>query len=226
MSTINVLVNGAKGKMGSEVVKAIGRENDMAVISQTDLGDNLTEALNKNHPEVVVEFTQPSVVMSNLRVILGAGVNAVVGTTGITRDDLVEIEKLCEKNKVNCLIAPNFAIGAVLMMKFAKEAAKHMHHAEIIELHHNQKLDKPSGTALKTAQMMKESMGEGAEIPIHSVRLPGFVANQEVMFGGLGQVLTIKHETTSRECFMPGVILSIRKIKQLRGLVYGLENIL
>ena len=226
MSKITVIVNGAKGKMGIEVVKAVSREDDLQLIAQTDLGDNLSETLNKVHPEVVVEFTQPSVVMSNIRTILSSGVHAVVGTTGITKDDLIEIEKLCEKHKVNCLIAPNFAIGAVLMMKFSKEAAKHMRHAEIIELHHPQKLDMPSGTALKTAQMMKESMGEGAEIPIHSVRLPGLVANQEVIFGGLGQTLTIKHETTSRESFMPGVILAVRKIKQLRGLVYGLENIL
>jgi len=123
-------------------------------------------------------------------------------------------------------VAPNFAIGAVLMMQFAREAAKHMPKAEIIEMHHPQKVDRPSGTALKTAQMMRESMGEGADIPIHSIRLPGLVAHQEVIFGGLGQTLTIRHDTINRESFMPGVILAIRKIKGLKGLVYGLENIL
>ncbi len=123
-------------------------------------------------------------------------------------------------------MAPNFAVGAVLMMQFAREAAKHIPKAEIIEMHHQQKIDKPSGTALKTAHMMKEVMGEGADIPIHSVRLPGYVASQEVLFGGLGQTLTIRHDTTSRESFMPGVILAVRKIRHLKGLVYGLENIL
>ena len=226
MAKIKVIVNGAKGKMGAETVKAVEREADLQLIAQTDIGDNLSETIKKTSAEVVVDFTHPEAAMVNIRSILTSGAHAVVGTTGITKEDLLEIEKLCEKNKVNCLVAPNFAIGAVLMMQFAREAAKHMPHAEIIEMHHPQKVDRPSGTALKTAQMMKESMGEGAEIPIHSVRLPGLVAHQEVIFGGLGQTLTIRHDTINRESFMPGVILAIRKIKHLKGLVYGLENVL
>jgi 4-hydroxy-tetrahydrodipicolinate reductase len=226
MAKIKVIVNGAKGRMGQETVKAISREADLDLVAQTDVGDNIAEAIKKHAAEVVVDFTHPESVMMNIRTILTSGAHAVVGTTGITKDDLLEIEKLCETNKKNCLVAPNFAVGAVLMMQFAKEAAKHMPKAEIIELHHPQKVDRPSGTALKTAEMMKESMGEGAEIPIHSVRLPGFVAHQEVLFGGVGQTLTIRHDTTSRESFMPGVILSIKKVRHLKGLVYGLENIL
>jgi len=226
MAKIKVIVNGAKGKMGSETVRAIGRESDLELVGQADMGDNLGEAIKKRAAEVVVDFTAPDAAMMNIRAILTAGAHAVVGTTGISKDDLLEIEHLCESNGKNCLVVPNFAIGAVLMMQFAREAAKHMHKAEIVEMHHTQKLDKPSGTAIKTAQMMKEVIGEGADIPIHSVRLPGFVASQEVIFGGLGQTLSIRHDTTSRESFMPGVVLGIRKVKKLKGLVYGLENIL
>jgi 4-hydroxy-tetrahydrodipicolinate reductase len=158
--------------------------------------------------------------MSNVKTILAAKVHAVVGTTGLTSQNLEEIKLLCAENKVNCLVAPNFAIGAVLMMRFAKEAIKHMPQAEIIEFHHETKADKPSGTALKTAQLM------GKEVPIHSVRLPGLVAHQEVIFGGLGQTLTLRHDSISRESFMPGVVMAIRKIAGVRGLVYGLENLL
>jgi len=226
MARIKVIVNGAKGKMGAETVKAVQRESDLDLVAQLDLGDNLAAAIEKHKAEVVVDFTVPDAAMGNIRTILSSMAHAVVGTTGITKNDLTEIEGLCEKYKVNCLVAPNFAVGAVLMMQFAREAAKHMTHAEIIEMHHPQKKDKPSGTALKTAQMMKESLGERAEIPIHSVRLPGLVAHQEVIFGGVGQTLTIRHDTNSRESFMPGVILAVRKIKKLKGLVYGLENIL
>lgn len=158
--------------------------------------------------------------MGNIRTILENGAHGVIGTTGVTDENLHEIKMLCEKLKVNCLVAPNFAIGAVLMMQFAKEAVKHMPQAEIIEFHHETKADKPSGTALKTAQLM------GKEVPIHSVRLPGLVAHQEVIFGGLGQTLTIRHDSISRESFMPGVIMAVKKIKGLKGLVYGLENLL
>lgn len=226
MAKIRVIVNGAKGKMGSETVKAASKEADLELVAQLDLNDNLAESIKKHKADVVVDFTHPGSALSNVRMILTSGAHAVVGTTGITKGDLSEIESLCEKNKVNCLVAPNFAIGAVLMMQYARDAAKHMKHVEIIEMHHPQKADKPSGTAIKTAQMIKESIGEAAEIPIHSVRLPGLVAHQEVIFGGLGQTLTIRHDTINRESFMPGVILAVRKIKNLKGLVYGLENIL
>lgn len=220
MAKIKVLVNGAKGKMGSETVKAILKEADLKLVGQTDLGDNLARAIKTAKAEVVVDFTQPDAAMKNVKIILESGAHAVVGTTGLTDKNLEEIKKLCAANKVSCLVAPNFAIGAVLMMKFAKEAVKYMPSAEIIELHHDKKLDKPSGTAIKTAKLMEK------DVPIHSVRLPGLVAHQEVIFGGLGQTLTIRHDSISRESFMPGVVMAIRKIKKLKGLVYGLENLL
>ena len=226
MAKIRVIVNGAKGKMGAETVKAVLKESDLDLVAQTDIGDDLAQEIKAHKAQVVVDFTTPDSALKNIKAILTSGAHGVIGTTGITKNDLDVIENLCRENKVNCLVAPNFAVGAVLMMQFAKAAAKHMNKAEIIELHHPQKLDRPSGTAIKTAQMMKEAMGEGAEIPIHSVRLPGFVASQEVIFGGVGQTLTIRHDTTSRESFMPGVLMAIRKIGQLKGLVYGLENIL
>ncbi len=244
---IKVLVNGAAGKMGSEVVKAVGKESDLKLVGSTDINDNLKVAIESAKPDVVVDFTHPNVAMANVRIILESKTHAVVGTTGLTDKDIKEIKSLCEKNKVNCLVAPNFAIGAVLMMMFAKTAAKYMPNVEIIELHHDKKADAPSGTALKTAELILQSeaakglvKGKKAEIEnldgarggsmegihIHSVRLPGFVASQEVIFGGVGQTLTIRHDSISRESFMPGVIMAVRKIKGLNGLTYGLENIL
>lgn len=220
MDKIKVVVNGAKGKMGSETVKAVTKESDLELVGQTDLGDNLASVIPASGAEVVIDFTQPKAVMNNVRIILENGAHGVIGTTGLTDENLHEIKMLCDKFKVNCLVAPNFAIGAVLMMRFAKEAIKHMPHAEIVEYHHESKLDKPSGTALKTTRLM------GKEVPIHSVRLPGLVAHQEVIFGGLGQTLTIRHDSLSRDSFMPGVIMAIRKIKGLKGLVYGLEQVL
>jgi 4-hydroxy-tetrahydrodipicolinate reductase len=220
MGKIKVLVNGAKGKMGQETVRAVQKEKDLDLVGQTDLGDDLAKTIKRAGAEVVVDFTQPKSVMDNVRIILSSGAHGVIGTTGITEENLKEIKGTCKTNKVNCLVAPNFAVGAVLMMQFAKEAAKHLPKAEIIEFHHETKIDKPSGTALKTAQMM------GGTVPIHSVRLPGLVAHQEVILGGLGQTLTIRHDSITRESFMPGVILAIRKIKGLQGLVYGLEQLL
>ena len=220
--SIKVLVNGAKGKMGSETLKAVRADNDLELVGQTDIGDDLSSEIKKTKADVVVDFTQPDHVMRNIERIIENGAHAVIGTTGIKENQLSIIEKLCKEYKVNCLIAPNFAIGAILMMKFSQEAAKYMPSVEIIELHHDKKLDKPSGTAIKTAQMMSNLKN----IPIHSVRLPGFVAHQEVIFGGLGQTLTIRHDTINRESFMPGVILAIKKIQNLPGLTYGLEKII
>ena len=220
MAKIKVLVNGARGKMGVETVKAVLKETDLELVGQADIGGDLAELIRELKPEVIVDFTLPAAVLKNVKAILNNGCHAVVGTTGLAESDLKELEKLCAKNKVNCLVAPNFAVGAVLMMQFAKEAVKHLPNAEIIEFHHATKVDKPSGTALKTAQLM------GKEVPIHSVRLPGLVAHQEVIFGGLGQTLTIRHDSINRESFMPGVLLAIRKVKKLKGLVYGLEHLL
>jgi len=224
MNKIKVIVNGASGKMGSETVKTVSKEADLELVAQTDVNDDLAAAIKKTGAEVVVDFTVPKAVMGSIRTILDGKAHAVVGTTGISEADLKEIEALCKKNGVNALVAPNFAVGAVLMMKFASEASKYLPKAEIIELHHDQKLDAPSGTSKKTAEMMKKASGK--EVPIHSVRLPGLVAHQEVLLGGPGQLLTIRHDSLNRESFMPGVILAIRKVKELNGLVNGLENII
>jgi len=220
MAKIKVIVNGAKGKMGQEVVKAVQKEAELELVAETDLGDDLSKTILEKGAEVVVDFTEPKTVMDSIRAILGYGAHGVIGTTGITEDNLKEIRELCKDNKVNCIIAPNFAVGAVLMMRFAREAVKYMPQAEIIELHHEKKVDKPSGTAIQTAQLM------GKDVPIHSVRLPGLVAHQAVIFGGLGQTLTIRHDSISRESFMPGVIMAVKKVKDIKGLVYGLENLL
>ncbi len=234
MPTIKVIVNGACGKVGREVIKAVSKESDLELAGAVDVQGvssdipvthDLAKTIKETKADVVVDFTIPKTVMNSARTILSSGACAVIGTTGLKEDDLKEIGSLCEKHGVAALVAPNFAIGAVLMMKFASEAIKHMPKAEIIELHHDQKLDAPSGTAIKTAEMMKKSASV-KDIPIHSVRLPGFVAHQEVIFGGLGQTLTIKHDTINRESFMPGVMIAVKKIKSLQGLVYGLENIL
>jgi 4-hydroxy-tetrahydrodipicolinate reductase len=264
---LKILISGAAGKMGSEVIKAVKKENDMKIVAAVDVaqvgidaGENagvgpleveisrdLRSEIRNSKPDVAIDFTHPNSTMANTRIILESGVHAVIGTTGLSESDLDEIKKLCAKNKVNCIVAPNFAIGAVLMMLFSKTAAKYMPNVEIIELHHDKKADSPSGTALKTAELILGSeaakgikKGKVSEIEklagarggvldgihIHSVRLPGFVASQEVIFGGLGQTLKIRHDSISRESFMPGVIMAVRKIKSLNGLVYGLENLL
>jgi 4-hydroxy-tetrahydrodipicolinate reductase len=220
MVKIKVIVNGAKGKMGQETVKAVQNEKELALVAQTDLGDDLAKAIKDNKAEVVIDFTLPKTVMGNIRTILESGAHGVIGTTGLTDENLHEVKLLCDQFKVNCLVAPNFAVGAVLMMRFAKEAVKYLPKAEIIEYHNESKVDKPSGTAIKTGHLM------GKDVPIHSVRLPGLVAHQEVIFGGLGQTLTIRHDSLNRESFMPGVIMAVKKIKGLKGLVYGLEQIL
>ncbi len=243
MKKIKVLVSGACGKMGKEVIKAISQEENLELVGAVDLScigqnigtlchlpkvnlpiqEDLASTIKASKAEVVVDFTHPDCVMKNIKNILNNKVHAVIGTTGISEGDLNEIRKLCTKNVVNCIVAPNFAIGAILMMKFAKEAYRYMPKAEIIELHHDQKKDAPSGTAIKTAQLM---VGDRKKIPIHSVRLPGLVAHQEVIFGGVGQTLTIRHDTINRESFMPGVVLAVRKVKNIKGLIYGLENLL
>lgn len=267
MAKIKVLAIGAAGRMGKEVIKAVSKETDMELVSAVDVKDvgvdpgnlvgigplgieiskDLNKAISATKPDIAIDFTHPSIVMQNIKTILEAKVHAVVGTTGITEENLTKIKKLCSKNGVNAIIAPNFAIGAVLMMSFAKAAAKHMPRVEIIELHHDGKADAPSGTAVKTAEMILEGEavkeqpepkvkeiekidgvrgGSLDRIHIHSVRLPGLVAHQEVIFGGLGQTLSIRHDSISRESFMPGVIMAVRKVRNLKGLTYGLEKLL
>ena len=242
---INVAVLGARGRMGSEVVKAVEATDGLALVAALDLGDSL-EQLKGSAANVVVDFTTPDSVMSNLEFLINNGINVVVGTTGFDDAKLATVKEwLAQNPSVGVLIAPNFAIGAVLMMEFAEKAARYFESAEIIELHHPAKVDAPSGTAARTAELMsaaRKAAGLGAmpdatttaldgargaivgEIPVHSVRARGLVAHQEVLFGGLGETLTIRHDSIDRAGFMPGVIVGVRKIVNTPGLTHGLDK--
>jgi 4-hydroxy-tetrahydrodipicolinate reductase len=239
---IKVLVNGAKGKMGVTVLQALRPESDMEIVGDAEIYDKLEDAIKLAHPDVVVDFTHPQSVYENTKTILQNNCHAVIGTTGLTPQNLKEIAELAQSKQKCALVCPNFSISAVLMMLYAEKIAKYMSSVEIIEMHHAQKIDAPSGTSLKTAEMIakinpdinnpqfKPATSQHSfihhNIPIHSVRLPGLLAHQEVIFGDAGQTLIIRQDSLSRESFMPGVMLGIRKAIHLQGLVYGLENIL
>ena len=214
---IKVGVLGAAGRMGATVCDAVDADADLELVARVDEDDPL-QALVDAGAEVAVDFTTPSVVKDNVLFCLDNGIHAVVGTTGLSEDDVAEIRS--RTGKANAFIAPNFALGAVLMMHFAARASRFYDHAEIIERHHEKKLDAPSGTALRTADLME---GEPA---IHSVRLPGLVAHQEVQFGAPGETLTIRHDSIDRVSFMPGVVLAVKKVGDLDGLTVGLEQLL
>jgi len=243
---IKVGVLGAKGRMGAEVVKAINSVPDLALTSALDLGDSLGDFVT-TQTQVVVDFTHPDVVMENLKFLIEQNINVVVGTTGFTDDRIQQIEKWLNKKSVGVLIAPNFGLGAVLMMNFAEKAAAYFESVEIVELHHPQKADAPSGTATHTAERIakarkKAGLGQmpdattseisgarGArisDIPVHSVRLRGLVAHQEVIFGDPGETFTLRHDSIDRVGFMPGVLLGVRKIVDQPGLTLGLESLL
>ena len=245
MKNIRVLVNGAKGRMGQEVVKAVTVASDLELVDQTDLGDDLIARIKASQAQAVVDFTTAAVAFENTRKILEAGVHPVVGTSGLLAEQVAELQQLAEDKGIGGLIAPNFAIGAVLLMKYAQDAAKYLPDVEVIELHHNRKADAPSGTAVKTAQLIAEARQEipkalvqekelfegarGSEVHgvrVHSLRLPGLVAHQEVIFGGTGETLTIRHDSIHRESFMPGVCLACRKVIGTQQLFYGLEHLL
>jgi len=259
---IRVAVSGAAGKMGREVVRAVSAAEDLELVAAfdpasvgRDAGEvagtevcgvgirdsaHLALGLREAKAEVLVDFTHPTCVVDNVDIALAAGVRPVVGTSGIREADLERWRGTCRAQGLGAVIAPNFAIGAVLMMKMCEMAARHMGPAEVIELHHEQKADSPSGTALKTAEMIAKARGAADPaaagpperglsrfgVRLHSVRLPGLVAHQEVIFGGLDQTLTIRHDSISRASFMPGVLLAVRKVIHLRELVYGLEHLL
>jgi 4-hydroxy-tetrahydrodipicolinate reductase len=251
--------------MGQAVVKAVWQDEGLVLAGAVDVAANnedvgeaaglgkigvqvqkdLLAAIKQTKPDVLVDFTVPKSVMGNIKTALENGVSPVVGTTGLSAADLEVVKKLCQEKQKSALIAPNFAIGAILMLKLSQEVAKYMPQVEIIELHHDQKLDAPSGTAARTAELIRAVRGDlrqghpdefekipGARggdvggIKIHSIRLPGYVAHQEVIFGGLGQTLSIRHDSISRESFMPGVVLACKKILQAEGLIYGLENMM
>lgn len=242
---IKVGVLGARGRMGSEVVKAVTDAADCELVAALDQGDSL-DALISAGAQVVVDFTTPDVVMGNLEFLVKNNIHAVVGTTGFSDDRIAQLNTWLAANpKAGILIAPNFAIGAVLMMEFAEKAAKFFESAEIIELHHPNKVDAPSGTAARTAALIADARkkanlpampdatstsldgARGAlvgDVPVHSVRLRGLIAHQEVLFGGLGETLTIRHDSLDRAGFMPGVLLGVRQVSSHPGLTVGLEK--
>jgi 4-hydroxy-tetrahydrodipicolinate reductase len=219
---LRVAVAGAGGRMGTATCAAVDAAEDLALVARADpaLGVSVAQALAAG-PQVLVDFTVPDAVVANARAAVAAGVHIVIGATGFPLDALEDLGS----GPANVFVAPNFAIGAVLMMRFAAEAARHLAKAEIIELHHDRKLDAPSGTAARTADLMREASGH--EVPIHSVRLPGLVAHQEVILGDVGQTLTIRHDSIDRESFMPGVLLAVRRVGSLaRSPTIGLEALL
>ena len=247
---IKVAVCGALGKMGKEVCQAVLECEDTELVAKIDIagGDysSIKDAHNAVKIDVLVDFTQPKSIYENAIYCLNNGIKIVIGTTGLKNEEIENLKKLSSEKNTGCLIAPNFSTGAVLMMMFAKQAAKYFDNAEIIELHHNQKKDAPSGTAIKTAKMIAETNklytngncdeietvdgARGAEsfgnVHIHSVRMPGFSASQEVLFGSDGQTLSIRHDTSNRKCYMQGVMLALRYAYNHKEFVYGLDNIL
>lgn len=256
---IKVGVVGALGKMGTEVVKAVLNADDMELVMAVDVHDegkeitedvkieiDLIQAIRTNEPDVIIDFTQPDGIFEHVCLYMNQHVKSVIGTTGLKEDQIKKLKEMSKGYNTSCLIAPNFSTGAVLLMMFAKQAAKYFNNAEIIELHHNQKKDAPSGTAIKTAQLMAEAnknftLGNcseketipgarggiaEADIHIHSVRMPGYIASQEVIFGAMGQIFKIKHDTMDRSCYMAGVLLAVRHVYNNNDFVYGLDNIM
>lgn len=263
MEPIRVVVNGALGRMGREVTRAVVLEPGLKVVGVVEkeaprlyfdlpeisekvpYSSDLGHLLSGCNPDVVVDFTNAEASMSAARIAARERVNLVIGTTGLSEENLAEIDKLCQTNGIGAVIAPNFSLGAVVLMHLAKIAAKFFDFAEIIEMHHEKKADAPSGTALATAKAMLQARGKpflqqktekemlsGARggqldgIAIHSLRLPGFMAGQEVIFGGVGQTLSLRHEAINRESYMPGVILAIKGVINRKGLIYGLDALL
>ncbi|HEX3011546.1 MAG TPA: 4-hydroxy-tetrahydrodipicolinate reductase [Syntrophomonadaceae bacterium] len=264
---IKVIVTGALGKMGMETARTVLSDKNFELAGLIDVRgkgesfsdlaglkekiddvrveNDLEKVIQRVHPDAMVDFTNPQAVFANARMALNNKITTIIGTTGLNDVELKQLEKLAVENTVGVAVIPNFAVGAVLMMKFAQEAARYFPDVEIIELHHNQKMDAPSGTAIKTAELIARDRerlplrntreyekisgargGEINQIRIHSVRLPGLVAHQEVIFGGMGQSLTIRHDSYDRSGFMPGVLLAIKKMVNMNGLVYGLESLL
>jgi 4-hydroxy-tetrahydrodipicolinate reductase len=242
---MKVAVLGAKGRMGAETVAAIESASDLTLSSALDLGDSLDQLI-KTGTEVVIDFTHPDSVMKNLEFAINNGIHVVVGTTGFDDKKLSELKNLLSKNpKVGALIAPNFGLGAVLMMQFSQKAAQYFESVEIIELHHANKVDAPSGTAIRTAELITDARKQSkkgampdasktiipgargakvGDVPIHSVRSHGYVAHQEVIFGDTGETLSIRHDSINRAGFMPGVLIGVRNVAKHPGLTVGLEN--
>lgn len=243
---INILVNGAFGRMGLITAKAIESHPGFSLVGQTGREYDLEKAIKDSKAQVVIDFTHPDSVYKNTITIIEAGAHPIIGTTGLKSDHIRSLQEKCVALKRGGLIAPNFSLGAVLMMKYAREIAKYMPDVEIVEYHHDKKADSPSGTALRTAEMLAESLSRhdkdaakktietipgarGAShhgIPIHAIRLPGFLAHEQIIFGATGETLSLRHDSIDRACFMPGVKLACEKVMQLDRLIVGLENIL
>ena len=248
---IKVAVCGAMGKMGKEVCQAVLDCPDTELVAKIDIASDemyhhIEDANRVVDIDVLVDFTQPKSIFENAKYCLNNGIKIVIGTTGLKDEEIEFLKKLSQEKNTGCLIAPNFSTGAVLMMMFARQAAKYFDNAEIIELHHNQKKDAPSGTAIKTAAMMAEVKDdftknncpetetiEGARggnsysnIHIHSVRMPGYIASQEVLFGSSGQIMTIRHDSMDRKCYMQGVLLAVKHVAEKNDFIYGLDNIM
>ncbi|MEA3253422.1 MAG: 4-hydroxy-tetrahydrodipicolinate reductase [Chloroflexota bacterium] len=263
MEQIRVVINGALGRMGQVVMQAVLNDPGMKVVGAVEkettqkyfalpdtselvpFSSDLESLLRKCNPDVLVDFTNAEVSMAAARLAIGRGVNMVIGTTGLSEENLREIEQLSQDKQVCAVVAPNFSLGAVLLIHLAKVAARFFDYAEVVEMHHDKKIDAPSGTAIATAKAMLEAHGKPFLLPrtekevipsvrggqidgitIHSLRLPGFMAGQEVILGGKGQTLSLRHEAISRESYMPGVILAIREATKRKGLVYGLDTLL
>ena len=261
MTPIKVVVHGAAGKMGQEIINGLCRETGMQVVGAVDamvdkatislpngsgavpFSSSLDAILASTHPDVVVDFSIARATLPAVRLAVGKGVNMVIGTTGLSAGDIEEIREQAEVHKVGVVVASNFALGAVLMVHLSRIVSKYLDYAEIIELHHQLKADAPSGTALTTARAMVQSRGrpfnraggQGSApsrgqdvdgVTIHSVRLPGLMAHQEVLFGASGQTLSIRHDTINRECYLPGIIIAVREVGKHQGLIHGLETLL
>ena len=238
---LNVIINGARGRMGLTTVNSIANEPDLKLVACLNRGDNLATAIKDHQADVVVDFTLPDCVFANTQTIIENNARPVIGTSGLTTEQITALQNKCADEKIGGVIAPNFSLGAILMMRYAQDAIKYLPNAEIIEMHHALKIDAPSGTAVKTAALMAAARNQAAkpatpelpargelhdDIPIHSLRLSGLFANQMVMFGGTGETLTIRHDATDRNSMMPGVFLACRKVMELDQLIYGLENLI
>ncbi len=241
---ISILVNGAFGRMGQMVVKTIEAEPDFNLVGQTGREYDLKKSIHDSKAQIVIDFTTADAVYENCLAIIEASARPVIGTSGLKQEQINSLRERSQQLKIGGIIAPNFSVGAVLMMKYAQQIAHYMPQVEIIEFHHDQKADSPSGTAIRTAEMIAEAQlvnqtkrgsretvpgARGANyknIPIHAIRLPGLLAHQEIIFGNLGETLTLRHDSIDRQCFMPGVILACKKVMGLQHLVYGLEEIL
>lgn len=239
-----VLVVGSRGRVGARIVAGVRAAPDLALAGEVELGDDLAAAIARSRPAVAVDFTTPATVFANAIAVLERGVHAVIGTTGLRKEQLDRLDAVARERRVGCLVAPNFALGAVLLMRFAEEAAAHYPWVEIVERHHEKKLDAPSGTAWLTAQRVSRARRErppettetesapGArggrvdDVPVHSLRLPGSLAHQEVYFGGPGETLVLRHDCTDRDAYVPGVLLAVRRIAGREGLLLGLETLL